>query len=64
VSVSLTQLAKDILEATAELVGQSRSNVIESLLRNYAAALTKDDFKDVDPDDVETEPAAAGTSAR
>lgn len=43
-TVTLTALAQRIWDAATKRTGQSRSNVIEHLIRNHAGSLTRKDF--------------------
>lgn len=61
-SISLTQLGKDILQATADRLGQSKSNIVEHLLRTRASDIHPVEFEGIETD--EAEPAHAGTSAQ
>lgn len=41
-SVTLTKLAKEILDAAAQRTGESKSDVVEGLLRKYGATFEFD----------------------
>lgn len=55
VTVSLSKLGKDILEAADDRTGAGKSNVVEHLLRVYGGSITAEELAPLD--DAE-EPAA------